>query len=75
VSAPVPRLTLTLPELAEALHVDRRTVYRLIATGELPVPVIRVGRSPRVRVADLEAHLEQLAEAAREAGSSRRRSA
>ncbi|AXG80846.1 helix-turn-helix domain-containing protein [Streptomyces paludis] len=42
---------LSIPAVAAALDVNRRTVYRFIAAGELPVVDLRtgVGRS-RVRV-------------------------
>ena len=54
-------LLLTISEVAAELRVDKRTVYRLLRSGELTVPVIRVGSSPRVRRVDLEANLERLA--------------
>jgi excisionase family DNA binding protein len=55
-------LLLTLPELAAHLRIDRATVYRLLQRGELPIPVLRLGRSPRVRVADLEHYLAEMAD-------------
>jgi excisionase family DNA binding protein len=54
-------LLLTLPELAAHLRVDRATVYRLLQRHELPIPVLRLGRSPRVRSVDVEKYLAELA--------------
>jgi excisionase family DNA binding protein len=54
-------LLLTLPELAAHLRINRATVYRLLQRGELPIPVLRVGRSPRVRSTDVERYLAELA--------------
>jgi excisionase family DNA binding protein len=51
------RLVYTISEAAEALALGMRTVQRLIARGELPV--IRTGRSVRVRVEDLERWVEE----------------
>lgn len=48
---------LTVAEVAEMLRVSTMTVYRLIRTGELPA--VRVGRSYRVKQADLERYLEE----------------
>lgn len=47
---------LTLAELAAWLKVGRTTVYRLVTSGA--VPSYRVGRSVRVRRADVERWLE-----------------
>jgi excisionase family DNA binding protein len=45
-----PRL-LSVPAVAAVLDVDRRTVYRLIAAGELPVVDLRTGPGrSRVRI-------------------------
>jgi excisionase family DNA binding protein len=52
---------LTLPELAAHLRVDRATVYRLLQRQELPIPILRLGRSPRVRSRDVENYLAELA--------------
>lgn len=46
---------LTVEEVAERLRVSRMTIYRLCNAGDLPCQ--RVGRSFRVRPADLEAYL------------------
>ena len=55
-------LLLTLPELAAHLRIDRATVYRLLQRNELPIPILRLGRSPRVRSTDVENYLAQLAD-------------
>jgi excisionase family DNA binding protein len=52
---------LSIPAVAEVLDVDRRTVYRFIATGELEVVDLRTGRGrSRVRVpaASLDAFID-----------------
>jgi len=54
-------LLLTLPELAAHLRIDRATVYRLLQRRELPIPILRLGRSPRVRSTDVEKYLAELA--------------
>ncbi|MFI8769221.1 helix-turn-helix domain-containing protein [Streptomyces sp. NPDC053792] len=42
---------LSIPAVAAALDVDRRTVYRFIAAGELPIVDLRTGPGrSRVRV-------------------------
>jgi excisionase family DNA binding protein len=43
---------MTVSEVASSLRVSTMTVYRLINSGELPAA--RIGRSFRVRTADLE---------------------
>ncbi len=52
---------LTLAELAAHLRVDRATVYRLLQRRELPIPILRLGRSARVRSTDVERYLAELA--------------
>jgi excisionase family DNA binding protein len=47
---------LTAGEVADLLRVSTMTVYRLIRGGELPA--VRVGRSYRVRQADLDTYLQ-----------------
>ncbi|MFD7078566.1 helix-turn-helix domain-containing protein [Streptomyces sp. NPDC059918] len=47
----MPSRLLSIPAVAELLDVDRRTIYRFIAAGELPVIDLRTGRGrSRVRV-------------------------
>ncbi|MFI2314259.1 helix-turn-helix domain-containing protein [Streptomyces sp. CB00072] len=48
---------LSIPAVAAALDVDRRTVYRFIAAGELPVVDLRTGQGrSRVRVPEAGLH-------------------
>jgi excisionase family DNA binding protein len=47
---------LTAPQVATSLQVSLRTIRRLIRSGALPV--VRIGRTLRVRGADLEAFLK-----------------
>ena len=37
------RLTMTIPEFAEATGCSRNLAYQLARVGKLPVPVIRLG--------------------------------
>jgi excisionase family DNA binding protein len=60
-----PKLALTMVELGQALGLDRATVYRLIKDRTIDIPVFHIGGSARVRLADVEAYLERLAEDAR----------
>ena len=46
---------LTTEEVLEYLQVNLRTVYRLIKAGDLPS--VRVGKSHRIRVADVDTYL------------------
>ncbi|MEU9639554.1 helix-turn-helix domain-containing protein [Streptomyces tendae] len=53
---------LSIPTVAAALDVDRRTVYRLIASGDLSVVDLRTGAGrSRVRVpaADLDEFIDR----------------
>lgn len=68
-------LLLTIPELANELRVDKRTVYRLMRSGKLPLQIIHVGQSPRVRRVDLEAYLDRLATDAADSDAARRNAA
>jgi excisionase family DNA binding protein len=52
------RLAVDYEEAARRLHVSRRTLQRLVASGELPTVVI--GGCARVTVADLEAFVAGL---------------
>jgi excisionase family DNA binding protein len=56
--APV-ALLMDTSEAAEVLAVSQRQVERLVASGELPS--VRVGGARRIRRADLEAYVAQLA--------------
>jgi excisionase family DNA binding protein len=46
---------LTVGEVAAALRISNMTVYRLISSGQLPA--VRVGRSYRLRVEDVDGYL------------------
>lgn len=46
---------LTVAEVADQLRVSTMTVYRLVKAGELPAA--RIGRSYRIRRADVDAFL------------------
>lgn len=49
------KLLLKVPEAAEMLSLSRSRLYELMAEGcERPIPVIRIGRSVRIPLADLE---------------------
>ena len=50
---------LTLPVAATTLAISKRTLERLIASGEFPRPV-KIGRASRVLPADLTSYLERL---------------
>lgn len=50
---------LTLPAAATTLAISKRTLERLIASGEFPRPV-KIGRASRVLSSDLVHYLEQL---------------
>jgi excisionase family DNA binding protein len=65
------KLLLTIPEVADELRIDKRTVYRLMRSGELPLQIIHIGQSPRVRRADLEGYLERLVTDAQDGGALR----
>jgi len=53
------RLLLRVQEAAAALAVGRNTLLGLIERGELPT--VRIGRSVRIRVSDLESWVKQYA--------------
>lgn len=49
--SPMPARLLSIPVVAAALDVDRRTIYRFIAAGDLPVVDLRTGTGrSRIRV-------------------------
>lgn len=52
---PVGDRLLTVSEVAAAMRVSTMTIYRLIKAGELAA--VRVGRSYRIREADVAAYL------------------
>ena len=49
--------TVSVEEVARMLGIGRTLAYRLAAAGELPVPVIRIGRKLRIPAAPLCAPL------------------
>lgn len=63
---PLPRLVLSLEQLADVLGISRATAYRWLKRGDLPIPVFKVGRTPTVRLADVEDYLASLADDARD---------
>ncbi len=67
------KLLLTIPAAADRLSISRTQMYDTVLQPRGPIPVIRLGRCARVRLADLEAWAAEQAAAAREAadGSSR----
>ncbi|MDX3429544.1 helix-turn-helix domain-containing protein [Streptomyces sp. ME01-18a] len=58
IAAPVDRLLYKPEEAAEALAIGRSTVYELMTAGALKY--IKLGRTRRIRRADLEAYVENL---------------
>jgi excisionase family DNA binding protein len=74
-SPPQSQMLMTIPEVADELRVDQRTIYRLLRSGELPLQVLYIGRSSRVRRADLERYLTELAEHAEAEAAERQRQA
>lgn len=55
---------ISLATAADMLAVTKRSVYRLIAAGELPRPV-KVGGASRMRESDVEAYIDRLIEESR----------
>jgi excisionase family DNA binding protein len=49
-----PALLLSIDRVAQVLSVSRAMVYRMLASGELDVPVVRLGRRVLIARADLE---------------------
>ena len=62
----LPTLLLDIDELAVVLHSSRAAIYRRLQHGDLPIPLVYVGRKPLVRLVDVEAYLAQLALASAE---------
>ncbi|MFG3169228.1 helix-turn-helix domain-containing protein [Streptomyces sp. NPDC048200] len=59
IAAPVGRLLYKPEEAAEVLAIGRSTVYELMAQGSLKY--IKLGRTRRIRRADIEAYVDSLA--------------
>lgn len=53
-----PTQTVPLREAAQVLGIDPRTAYRLVARGDFPVPVLRVGTLLKVSRVQLERFIE-----------------
>ena len=49
-------LLVSIPDAAAQLAISRSKAYQLVAAGELPV--LRIGRSARIRREDLEAWVQ-----------------
>ncbi len=52
------RLALSAAEVAGALGISVRSVWRMASTGEIP-PAVKIGRCARWRCASLEAWLQK----------------
>lgn len=57
-------MLLTVEDVQNALRLGRTKIYELIRTGQLPV--VRIGRSVRIRREALERWLEALEEVSRD---------
>jgi excisionase family DNA binding protein len=55
-----PEIGMTLSEFARRLGVSLRTVYRMIHSGEAPLPVTPCKSSPRILESDYQAYIERL---------------
>lgn len=53
------QLLLTLKQAAQRLAISRRTLERLIASGDFPSP-LKIGRSSRVPLSDLQIYFARL---------------
>jgi excisionase family DNA binding protein len=58
-SQPVSPLLLTVEEAARKLSICRDFMYRLLATPNPQVRSVKIGRSRRVPVSELEAYIER----------------
>lgn len=58
-AAPKPKPWCSPPEAAERLGIARTTAYVLIYEGRFPVPVYRIGTAIRIKIADLDAFLDE----------------
>ncbi len=55
---PPEQLLVTIPTAAKMLSISTRSIYNIIARGQLPLR--HVGRASRVSLADLRAYAESL---------------
>jgi len=53
----VPRL-LDADQIADLMHMDKRTIYRLVHEGKFPKPAIEIGRYKRWRASDYVAFVD-----------------
>ena len=58
---------MTIPQVVQALRLSRTKVYDLINSGQLPV--IRIGRSVRVRSTDLDRWVKSLTDSRAPSGN------
>ena len=58
-TAQVEPMLLTVEQAAARLQVRRETLHRWSCTGRFPVEVLRLGRSRRIRSAELSAWVAQ----------------
>ena len=58
VTPAVGEVLITVPEAARRLAISRSYLYQYLQRGTLPS--VRIGRTRRIRVADLEAFVERL---------------
>lgn len=56
---------LTVKEVADRLSISVRSVYRLVAGGDLPRPVTLLRRKRLWRAADLQRYIDNLTDPAR----------
>ena len=57
---PVKKLV-SIPDAATMLSISRRTVWKMIACGDLPKP-LRVRGSRRLKVSDIDEYIDKLSE-------------
>lgn len=50
--------TVSIPEAGKILGIGTTTAYALAKSGEFPVRVLRLGKSLRVSISQLEAYLD-----------------
>lgn len=60
--------TLSIKESAAKLGVSEKHLYRLLARGELPVPVLRIGARIRVPRAALGRYIDSVSDSTHLAG-------
>jgi excisionase family DNA binding protein len=64
------RYTLSMAELAQVLGISKSGAYALASSGELPFPVLRIGRRLVVARREVEEYLGPIDLAVRPAGES-----